>query len=84
MKTQREKITHIMDFFYTIVSLSGQANVGGMGVDDDQDRVAAVSLYQVVDGNVVLAQLGSSVVPTHNFLTGIDLTATEEVTSSCY
>lgn len=59
----------------TSVRFRGQADVPGLGVDDDQDgsRRGAISLDQVVDEDVVLMELRPCVIPTHDSLFSVDL-----------
>lgn len=55
-----------MDFFNRVVGLSGKAELGRLGVDDDEHGVRVVGLDEVVDGYVVAVETWSCVIPTHD------------------
>lgn len=58
-----------MHFLHRSISLSGQAEVLGLGIDDDKHRVGAVSAHELVDGDVIRVQLRTRVIPADNLLT---------------
>lgn len=58
----------LVHFFNCNVSLGGQAQVLRLRVNDDEDGVRAVAAKQLVDGDVVLVELGTGMIPADDAL----------------
>ena len=60
-----------MNLLNNFVSLSWKSNPRGLRVDDDEDTVGTILPDQIVDQNIILMQLRSSVIPANYSLLGI-------------
>jgi len=65
--------TIVVDLLHGYVRLRGQTQILGLGIDDDQHGVGTVTADQLVDGDVVLVELGPCVIPAHNTFPGVHL-----------
>merc|ERR1719430_1553896 len=63
----------IVDFFHHFISFSGQSNPSGLRVDNNQNTVGAVLPDQVVDQDIILVELRTSMIPSNNTLLSIHL-----------
>lgn len=63
----------LVDLLDSDVRFGRQPQVLRLGVDDDEDRVGAVTAEQLVNGDVVLVELRTSVIPSDDPLAGVHL-----------
>lgn len=67
---RRAVLVHLLD---GDVRLRRQAEILGLRIDDHQHRIRTVAPDQLIDGDVVLVQLRTGVIPADDALAGVHL-----------